>query len=265
MGQGSDPTTIQSHLLSIFANIAQVGFDEKQKNNIISMTSAEGEFVPMSEPILAQGNIEDWLNKLVFGMQQTVKDIARQMSSSLLADLGDVTEREKLEKFVKKYPSQISLLGLQLLWTWDCEMAFRRYRAGERGILQATRKKFELILTHLVSMTISTSLTPLERTKIETLITIHIHQVEIFQDLSRKKIKSPNEFAWLKQTRFYWKAEQDTCVISITDVDFEYCYEYLGCKERLVITPLTDRIYISCAQVRITISVLSQKFRDSCD
>jgi dynein heavy chain len=245
LGQGSDPTSIQRHLLSIFSNIAEVEFDSKVKNQIVTMKSAEGEVVQLSEPLLAQGNIEIWLNKLVTEMRDTINDVARNMSASLLNELASPDE-SRLEKFIRAYPSQISLLGLQLLWTWDSEMALRKART-DRTIMQLTRKKFDEILKHLVKMT-TKKLEILDRTRIETLITIHIHQVEIFAYLMHRKIRSPTDFEWLKQTRFYWKGERDRCFVCITDNEFEYCNEFLGCTDRLVITPLTDRIYISCAQ-----------------
>ena len=68
------------------------------------------------------------------------------------------------------------------------------------------------------------------------------------EELVKHKIKDPTDFEWLKQARFYWREDKDTVIISICDVDFEYSYEYLGVKERLVVTPLTDICYVTLSQ-----------------
>jgi dynein heavy chain, axonemal len=98
-------------------------------------------------------------------------------------------------------------------------------------------------LISIVSLS-EVELTEYQRSKYETLITIHLHQRDIFHELFSTAIRSDLDFDWLKQCRFYFRTgddADDALLVKITDVQFVYNNEALGCPERLVITPLTDR------------------------
>ena len=242
LGQASNPQAIQPHLQSIFANLVHLDFDSLQYNKILKMRSDEGEQVAFSIPFLAQGNVEVWLNDLVTRMRQTVRDIC--------TDMGQKIFQSTTQDWVfGDFPKQILLLQMMLWWTYRTEEALTRASAKNRKAMNECLNEFDTRFRELIKIAGSLDKgNKLVSLHIEVLITLFLHNLDIFKQLVASGINNPRHFDWQKQMRYYWQVDGRKCIVSITDVDREYSYEYLGCTSRLVITPLTDRCYITLAQ-----------------
>lgn len=134
-------------------------------------------------------------------------------------------------------------MGIQLIWTAKIESALIANKdSKDKQAFELRKKDIKLMLDILTDMCLKDLGTKMNRTKVETLVTIQVHQKSVTDKLKAKDI---TDFEWQQQTRIYYT---DNCYIKITDWDAVYNYEYLGAKERLCITPLTDRCYITLAQ-----------------
>ncbi|MGH0142545.1 UNVERIFIED_CONTAM: hypothetical protein FKN15_019724 [Acipenser sinensis] len=81
-----------------------------------------------------------------------------------------------------------------------------------------------------------------------TICTIDVHARDVVAKLIAQKVTNSQAFPWLSQLRHRWDEDRKHCFANICDAQFQYSYEYLGNTPRLVITPLTDRCYITLTQ-----------------
>ena len=271
LSQGSDPKMIQPFYQTVFDAIDHVVHDPKNARNITAMVSlfkGTTEQIDFLNPVMAKGNIEEWLAKVLTAQRVAMKDVCRSCADEAYDNLMEDETTGTLRPFVDSMPPQYALLGIQLLWTATAEEAFaalKASRANKNAISDCLRHNSD-ILKELSSWCLEELPNKLVRTKYEVLITIQVHQRDVIADLvqmhkaKRLGVAGPDgegdtDFEWNKQARFYWKGDEEDSVdddgamcVQCTDVEFKYMYEYLGCKGRLVITPLTDRCYVSLSQ-----------------
>ncbi|XP_076677676.1 dynein heavy chain 8, axonemal kl-3 isoform X2 [Andrena cerasifolii] len=240
LGQAADCHTIQKYLDGFFDNIGRLDFSEKEYEKIIAMYSREDEKVVLEKEAMCTGGVENWLNVLLSVHQLSIGSVIAQGVQTLASEEFDLIH------LIDNSILQVGLLTLQVLWTRDAEVALNTAKR-DRTIMKRTNQWFMDILNSLIEVTVK-DLTKYSRAKYEALITIHVHQRDIFDELCRMRIRNVMDFEWLKQIRFYYNSDTEDIPMKITDIDFIYQNEFLGCTDRLAITPLTDRCYITLAQ-----------------
>jgi len=114
-------------------------------------------------------------------------------------------------------------------------------------------KAFEAFMREMITRMVAVvrkDLNILQRMLMGALIVLDVHARDVITELYAKGIKNLNDFEFSKQLRYYWDADIDDCMVRQTNTSFQYGYEYLGNGPRLVITPLTDKCYITLTSAK---------------
>lgn len=77
------------------------------------------------------------------------------------------------------------------------------------------------------------------------MITMDAHSRDILKELVDVGVTQADEFQWQRQLKGMYDSAREDFEFRIADAILAYGYEYLGNGPRLVITPLTDRIYVT--------------------
>ncbi|KAJ4461065.1 putative Dynein heavy chain 1; axonemal [Paratrimastix pyriformis] len=147
-------------------------------------------------------------------------------------------------QWVFKFPAQAVLTVEQILWAQGATQALVDTAAGNPAAVADFRKRSEQQLAVLVDL-VRGQRTTLERCALNTLIIIDVHARDVVQGLIDCQAQGQDHFDWTRQLRYYWDDQQGECLVRQTNCEFLFGYEYLGNTTRLVITPLTDRCYMT--------------------
>ena len=142
------------------------------------------------------------------------------------------------------FPAQIVVTCTQAYWTEEAEIALDDLAGGQEDAVKKYLAVCDTRLQELIKLVLG-KLAKDDRIKVITIITLDVHARDVIQKLVDEKVEGQEAFLWQQQLRFYWLAKTLDCEIRICDYKTKYFYEWIGNTGRLVITPLTDRCYVT--------------------
>ncbi|KAM7035687.1 dynein axonemal heavy chain 17 [Acridotheres tristis] len=243
LSKGTEPLEVSRHLTKLFDSLAKLEFvqgsDKKPLKVAHGMFSRDGEYVAFDADCDLSGQVEVWLNRLLGRMRSTLRNLIPQA-------LGTYEDKPR-EQWVFDYPAQVALTCTQIAWTSEVGVAFASLEKGYENALKDYNKKQIARLNALISLLLG-NLSAGDRMKIMTICTIDVHARDVVAKMIQTKVENSQAFAWQSQLRHRWDEGDKHCYANICDAQLLYAYEYLGNTPRLVITPLTDRCYITLTQ-----------------
>ncbi|KAM0726763.1 Dynein axonemal heavy chain 10 [Formica fusca] len=240
----SNPTIIQEHVGKMFDNLDKFKLvpDNTDRLIVTALVSCEREIMEFRNPVATEHTIEIWMGLVLEEMKRS----NRYLTKKAVYNYGKI--RRPRTKWILEFQGMMVLTANQIWWTAEVENVFDKISQGNKRAMKEYLQQLNDQLNEVVTLMGSDILTSNDRKKIDMVLTIDVHIRDIIEIFVRDSIINPTEFEWESQLRFYWVHDLDNLWINQCTSTFEYGYEYMGLNGRLVITPLTDRIYLTITQ-----------------
>jgi dynein heavy chain, axonemal len=236
LAQARDPQAVQPHLRKCFDALTRLEFGKDPGSvDIHAMISPEGERVALPKNLNARGAVEYWLKAVQDGMMVALRGLMKE-------GFNDYQKKER-KVWVLSHAGQVVATVAQIMWSYETEAALR-HPTDPLGAVAAWYDKNVRQLADLTAL-VRSNLSKLERKVIVALVTTDVHARDIVEELMNSKTTSVGSFTWQQQLRYYWEDAKLDVAVRQSNALLYYGYEYQGATSRLVITPLTDRCWMT--------------------
>ncbi|KAH8295402.1 hypothetical protein KR018_010894 [Drosophila ironensis] len=240
----SEPSAVQNHIIKMYDNVKSLRLvKEGSQTNVTAMISSEGEVLEFRRFARAAGRVEYWMNDVLDEMRRS----NRFVNKTAIYDFGTDLQIARPD-WLMNYQGMVGLAASQVWWTAEVEEAFDQ--AQNHGNMRAMKDflgKNNYQIEELV-LKVRSNLSRNDRLKFKAQCTVDVHARDIIDNFVRDNVLDASEFSWESQLRFYWVKFYDNLHVLQCSGSFDFGYEYMGLNGRLVITPLTDRIYLTITQ-----------------
>lgn len=259
IGQGKDPTPINRHIKKIFEGINAIATDGGNGKGadkvylIKKIISADNEQIELEGDLSVKTNtnVESWLQVLTLKMREALRKIFHRYHNELHS-AKRTQDKESLGNSISKNLGQVLITMAQIEWTRQMKDALKEIseKGTESNAMRKVKKAWQQRTSLLVECVEKQGLAFRDRQKIIALIIIEEHNREVIEKIAANKaVNNVNHFEWQSQLKFEREetdgADQMYIVVKQLNAVFPYGYEYQGNNGRLVITPLTDRAYMT--------------------
>ena len=270
LSNGSDPKKILVHIPKIYLCTKTISFSEEKTESgrpiaTEFIAGVGSEVCTFEPPVPLEGKVEIYMQTILNAQKMSIFETVKRSiyryqhshRSKWVLAKDDLIQRP-LD------PAQTTLFVLAINYVNEVEQVFVEMKNGEKDAMKAYSEKQVTQLSDLIELT-QTDLSKGDRTRIMVCITMDAHSRDIVHKMIRNKVEDVDSFMWQSQLKHKFRrplshsryldrdkelrgSDGERAEIAICDAILPYDYEYLGNGPRLVITPLTDRVYVTATQ-----------------